>query len=153
LIAEERFGKSKCVVGLSKAVNRQGNLQVKEARAAPRERAFLKARVSYNDGAISMSCTVVQISPSGARLNFDSIVSLPEIFDIEVPHKSIACRAKLVWRDRTLAGVEFVPEAVASHDGNADYLAKIRTLEALNAKFKAQIAELTSQVRRLTEEV
>ena len=95
----------------------------------------------------------MQISTTGARLNLDSGFALPEIFDIVIPHRSIDGRARVVWRDQGQAGIEFVVEKVPAIGSTEDYNAKIRKLEELNARFKAQIAELTTQVRRLTEEV
>ena len=133
-------------------MNRNQNTQSSDARIARRERTFLKAKASYSDGAMSTPCTVVQISETGARLNIDASFVLPDLFDIEIPQRSITCRAKVVWRDQTQVGVEFMAGNVPALASAEDYLVKIRKLEELNAKFKAQVAELASQVRRLTEE-
>ena len=133
-------------------MNSDQNAEASEARVAPRERTFLKGKVSYSDGAMSTPCTVVQISATGARLNLDANFVLPETFDIEIPQRAIICRAKVVWRDKGQAGVEFLSGSAPTLGSTEDYLAKIRKLEDQIAKFKAQVAELTNQVRRLTEE-
>jgi PilZ domain len=131
---------------------RQQNLKPSDARVAVRERLFVTARISYANGAISSPCTVTQLSPTGARINVADALSLPEIFDISIPQRNFSCRARLVWREQSKAGIEFVVEAPAPEQTTADYQEKIRALEALNAKFKAQIAEMTTQLHRLTGE-
>ena len=128
------------------------NTQPSDLRQTSRERLFLPGRASYAHGAISTACTVLQLSATGARLNIEASFTIPEIFELSIPQRGIDCRARLVWREADKAGVEFLAEAPASEPSTDAYMAKIKNLEALNAKFKAQIAELTVQVRRLTEE-
>ena len=136
----------------SHAITQPAGPQPSDLRQTTRERLFLPARASYAHGAISTACTVVQLSATGARLNIDTSFTIPEIFELSIPQRGIDCRARLVWREGAKAGVEFLAEAPISEPSAEDYVAKIKTLEQLNAKFKAQIAELTVQVRRLTEE-
>lgn len=122
-----------------------------DTRRAVRVRTFLQARISYGDGAISNECTVNQLSEFGARLTLASTVALPDLFDIAIPQREISGRAKLVWRDNDQVGIDFL----GNEDRTApatDYLARIKALEAENAKLKAQIGALLSQVHRLTEE-
>ena len=126
--------------------------QPSDLRQTARERLFLPARASYAQGAISTACTVLQLSATGARLSIETSFTLPEIFELSIPQRGIDCRARLVWRGGDKAGVEFLAEAPNSEPSAGDFVAKIKTLEMQNAKLKAQIAELTVQVRRLTEE-
>ena len=126
--------------------------QPSDLRQTARERLFLPARASYAQGAISTACTVLQLSATGARLSIETSFTLPEIFELSIPQRGIDCRARLVWRGGDKAGVEFLAEAPNSEPSAGDFVAKIKTLETQNAKLKAQIAELTVQVRRLTEE-
>lgn len=130
----------------------RSNALQSDQREAARERIFLPARVSYGDGAISTACTVVQLSAIGLKLLVPETFSLPETFSVSVPQRGIDCRAQIIWRDGNKIGAAFVAEAPAEDPTREDYAAKIKALEVLNARFKAQIAELTNQVRRLTEE-
>ena len=123
-----------------------------EARAAPRERLFLAARLSYASGAISVACTVTQLSAIGAKIKVADPRSLPEIFEIIIPQRDLQCRARMVWQAESKAGIEFLPDTPAPRLTTADYIEKIRALEVLNAKFKAQIAEMTQTLHRLTDE-
>ena len=133
-------------------MNQRQNTQVSETRAAPRERMFVAARLSYAHGALSVACTVTQLSATGARLNIADPASLPDMFDISIPHKDFNSRARMIWREGSKAGIEFLAPAPAPEATTADYQEKIRVLEALNARFKAQIVEMTTQLHRLTDE-
>ena len=135
------------------SVDTLGNAMQAGQREAGRERIFLPARVSYGNGAISTACTVVQLSATGAKLIVPETFSLPETFSVSVPQRDIDCRAQIIWRDGNKIGAAFIVEDSAAEPTREDYAAKIRALEVLNSKFKAQIAALTTQVRRLTEEV
>ena len=123
-----------------------------EGRRAARVRTFLEARISYSDGAISTTCMVNQLSDVGARINIASTFTLPETFEITIPQRNISRRAKLVWRKDEFAGINFVDAAGASRAATADPTARIKALEAENAKLKAQIGVLMQQIHRLTEE-
>jgi hypothetical protein len=132
-----------------------GNTNSIEGRRALRVRTFLEARVSYSDGAISSPCTVNQLSDVGARLSIPSTVTLPAVFEIAIPQRGISRRAKLVWRRDDMAGIDFVDGEAATQHQQAqamDPTARIKALEAENAKLKAQIGVLMQQVYRLTEE-
>jgi hypothetical protein len=113
-------------------------------------RVVLQARASYGDGAISTQCTVNELSDSNARINIASSFSLPETFDISIPQRGISCRARLVWRRGDQAGIDFL-EADPALSTTIDPTVRIKTLEAENAKLKAQIGVLLQQVQRLTE--
>jgi hypothetical protein len=123
-----------------------------ETRRVTRERTFLQARIAFGDGAISAQCTVTQLSTSGARLIVSSSLSLPDRFEIAIPQRGVKFIARLVWRHDDQAGVEF-EELDESDSGPLpdDLPARIRELEAINTKLRAQVAELTLQVARLTE--
>jgi hypothetical protein len=124
-----------------------------EARRSLRIRTFLQARVSYSDGAISTACTVNQLSDVGARLTIAGAFALPDTFEVIIPQRGISRRAKLVWRKDDQAGIDFLGvEGGESNSATADPTARIKALEAENARLKAQIGALMQQVHRLTEE-
>ena len=122
-------------------------------RRAPRERAFLAARISYSNGAMSAPCTVMQISATGAKLNIPAAMNLPDAFQIAITQKSVDCRATLVWRRGDVAGVAFqrveAPEEQPAGDAAK---ARIKALLAENEKLKARIGELMTHLARLTDE-
>lgn len=132
--------------------NSPHNVNSSEARRAIRVRTFLQARISYGEGAISTECTVSQLSDGGARLTLASTVALPDAFDIAIPQRGISCRAKLVWRNDDQIGIDFLGGGDAPPPTIEDHLARIKALEAENAKLKMQISTLLQQVHRLTAE-
>jgi hypothetical protein len=126
--------------------------QSPQPRQSVRERTFLPARIKFGDGVLSTQCTVTQLSAVGARLNISASVSMPDRFDIEIPQRGLSNRARLVWRKDDQAGIEFDAPEAASAPQAGDLQARIRELEATNAKLRAQISELLVQVKRLTED-
>jgi hypothetical protein len=137
----------------SKVVDDPDDSKSIESRRAPRVRTFLQARVSYGDGAISTACTVNQLSDVGARINIAGTFSLPDTFEIVIPQRGISRRAKLVWRRDDLAGIDFLGgEEREQNSATTDPTARIKALEAENAKLKAQIGLLMQQVQRLTDD-
>jgi hypothetical protein len=126
-----------------------------EAKAHDTKRAMrvvLQARASYSDGAISTQCTVNELSDVGARINIATSFSLPETFDISIPQRNLTRRARLLWRTGNQAGLEFIESDGAALSPFAhDPTARIKALEAENARLKAQIGVLMLQVQRLTE--
>ncbi|HXW21083.1 MAG TPA: PilZ domain-containing protein [Roseiarcus sp.] len=122
-----------------------------DARRAKRERTFLPARISFGEGALKADCVVTQLSPTGARINLAAAVALPDRFNIAIPQRGLACRAKLVWRKDDLAGLEFDQTESVAAPTTQDANERIRELEAANAKLRSQVAELMAQVQRLTD--
>jgi hypothetical protein len=130
-----------------------GDIGPVEAQRSVRARTFLQARASYSDGAISTDCTVNQLSDAGARLSIAGSFALPEIFEIVIPQRAISRRVKLIWRKDDQAEVDFLTGDEAPPPPTAaDIAAKMKALEAENAKLRSQISVLLQQVHRLTEE-
>jgi len=122
-------------------------------RATVRQRTFLDARLSYGDGAISTECTVLQLSAKGALLSVAESVALTEEFEVAIPQKGIFRRARLVRRNEEQAGIAFLDrDAAAPTLSIEDRNVRLRSLEAENAKLKAQLGALLQQVHRLTAE-
>jgi len=124
-----------------------------ERRHDARERTFLQARLIFGHGALSTPCTVTQLSATGARLTLPEGVTLPDHFELAIPQRGIHCQARIIWRRDAQAGVAFAAEGEASlAPDSQDYAGRIKELEIVNGKLKAQVADLLAQVRRLTED-
>jgi PilZ domain len=137
----------------SKVADSPADMNAMEGRRSPRARTFLQARVSYRDGAISTTCTVNQLSDVGARITIAGAFSLPDTFEIAIPQRGISRRARLIWRKDDQAGIDFLGgEESERNSQTGGQSARIKALEAENAKLKAQIGLLMQQVHRLTEE-
>lgn len=75
-------------------------------RAAPRQRVLKGGRIVINDGFSTFKCTVRNLSETGARLKVESIVGIPDSFQLAMDDgRKYACTA--VWKTATEIGVKF----------------------------------------------
>ena len=121
-----------------------------EIRRDERVRAFLRARILFNNNNSSIDCTVKNISASGAKIEISSVLSVPNEFDLEVPQKGRTYRAKLMWRDANFVGVQFVEKGAVAAEQLETQSAR---LERENKKLKATIAILTKRLEGLGQDV
>lgn len=99
---------------------------VADRRPVSRKRSFLSGIVSYGDGAYSFRCAIKNVSPTGARLHFDTANNLPARFWLLNLHDRTAHQVRVAWANATEAGVEFenaVPLHQLPHE--LDYLKKL----------------------------
>ncbi len=80
---------------------------MRKERHSLRSKSFLKATVrSYNRNA-TFDCVVRNISLSGAKLELDQTLVLPQEFELDVPQRGALFRCELKWRKEGGAGVRF----------------------------------------------
>jgi PilZ domain len=117
-----------------------------QARRAERIRAFLGAKILFNNRSTTLDCQVRNISAGGAKLIVSPTVSVPEEFDLEIPQKGKTVRCRLRWRINDAAGVEFMDQTPATQV-RADSLAdRIRELEEENAALNRRIQQLCNRL-------
>ena len=133
-----------------------------DKRISPRLRSFLKGRVLFNGGQSSLDCLIRDISATGARLEISASVTLPDRFDLYLPHRDETCRAHLQWRRGAQIGVAFdqaqadgVPVMPAAP---GDVAARVEQLEAevglmrmLLTQMKAELETVKGTKRRATD--
>jgi hypothetical protein len=112
---------------------------------------MLGAVVMYNNKNSTLDCAIRNISETGARLVLSDSVTLPQEFDLHVPHRGRTYRARLRWRDADSVGVElFANEeavAAAERDRAPPKPRMAQDIEAENAALRAEVHEL----RRMLE--
>jgi hypothetical protein len=113
-----------------------------EHRSAARVRAVLKAEIRYNDGLMSTPCLVRDLSETGARLELEGDVALPDRFDLYIEKKHRIRRAIMKRRQGRDVGVAF-------DDVEAKPLPAGNGLAQRVSKLEVEIAEL----RRLLEKI
>ena len=74
-----------------------------EHRAEPRHKVFKSATISFGGGAIT--CTLRNLSDSGASLEVTSPIGIPDTFILEMEGGSRHCR--VIWRKEKRIGVRF----------------------------------------------
>jgi len=78
-----------------------------DQRIAPRLKALLAAKISFNNGQSTLDCLIRNLSDTGAKLIVSAAVTLPECFDLIIPQKSETRRARIAWRRGEEIGVRF----------------------------------------------
>ena len=79
---------------------------MQERRTEARGRTCLRGQISFGNRSLTYDCRVRNLSPSGARLKFESAVCIPSEFDLAI-RPGDRRRARLIWGDSTEAGVMF----------------------------------------------
>lgn len=81
-------------------------IQPVQERKFPRSRAFLGAKIVFNDSHSSYDCIVRELSEGGAQIKVENALAVPECFDLIVSDgRSFACEVR--WRRINAIGVEF----------------------------------------------
>ena len=76
-----------------------------EKRTSERERISKAGKISFGYKAID--CKVRNISAKGARLEVESTLGIPDTFRLEIVSTHSLRQCRVVWRKKTLIGVEF----------------------------------------------
>lgn len=115
-----------------------------EHREQERVRTLLAARLSFNDGAVTIACHVKDLSQGGARIVLAGSVPAPNEFDLIIPKHDLTRRCRIAWRNADQIGVAFLnaeeDEAALSPE------ARIRQLEEENAKLRAVVKRLQAEI-------
>jgi hypothetical protein len=80
-----------------------------EQRRSPRRAVRYPARIGADDGSEPRSCTLIDISQTGAKLLAEEAHQLPGEFVLLLGGATRKCR--IVWRSSEHVGVQFVPGA------------------------------------------
>ena len=116
-------------------------------RRAPRKKAYLKARLSFAEGILSMNCVVSQISSTGARLSLDGEPSLPDRFQVSIPQRDIDDEVRLVWRRGSHAGIAFHNPLADEPQSLSYYQSRVRALEAEIKGLRSTIGSLAARLK------
>jgi hypothetical protein len=118
-----------------------------EVRAAPRQRVMLAGKLSFHNGSFSTSCTILQLSATGARASVEGDLPVAQTFEISIPQRNIVRSARLVWRRGALIGLAF-EDADAPP---APPVVKTRDLEVENQRLKALVVKLEARLKEMQD--
>jgi hypothetical protein len=76
-----------------------------EKRIAPRKRILKAGKIEFGWGAID--CVVRNISSTGASLEVESPVGIPDRFDLVIVLDRLRRQSRVVWRKEKRLGVRF----------------------------------------------
>ncbi|MBL0406313.1 PilZ domain-containing protein [Microvirga aerilata] len=78
-----------------------------ERRSSRRWNTFLNGRIVFNNRCSVLSCTVRDLSETGARISFADVSALPEEFELEIPNRGMRVYGRLMWSRGATHGVMF----------------------------------------------
>lgn len=84
-----------------------------ERRNTTRRKAFLGAKAVFANGFQSYDCLVLNMSDTGAEINTSGAL-IPDVFDLQIPHRNRSYRAKVCWRKDEWIGVQFIESLAAA---------------------------------------
>ena len=76
-----------------------------EKRVTHRDRVLKAGTIEFGGGAID--CTVRNLSNSGAALDVNSPVGIPDKFALVLPTRGLHYACRVVWRGQNRIGVKF----------------------------------------------
>ncbi len=119
-----------------------------DKRTTPRLRSFLKGRVLFNGGQNSLECLIRDISPTGARLELSASVTLPDRFDLYLPHRDETSKVQIQWRRGSQLGIAFeqVERAPAAPPQAEDVASRVRQLETEVGLMRMLLAQMKSEL-------
>src|SRR5947208_11998290 len=80
-----------------------------EKRKSPRKNLRYPAYIDTGDGSPMQTCSLVDISDTGARMNLDASHKVANQFTLFLGHESGARRrCRVAWRNAIQIGVEFL---------------------------------------------
>jgi hypothetical protein len=85
--------------------NSEGNPNIRPHAA--RTRTFLKGVVYYNNRGTSIDCTIRDLSDTGAKIEFSSLVTVPDTIELFIPQKQRTYPARVMRREPYEIGVSF----------------------------------------------
>jgi hypothetical protein len=76
-------------------------------RNEQRHRILKPGLIVFNNGFSTIECTVRNLSEGGAQLKVESLIGIPDEFDLKLKDAG-AARAKIAWKRGTTIGIKFV---------------------------------------------
>ena len=119
-----------------------------EKRSSPRMRSFLKGRVLFNGGQTSLECLIRDISSTGARLELSASITLPDRFDLYLPHRETTSKVHIQWRRGSQVGVAFeqLESTPAMPSAPQEVAARVQQLEAEVGLMRLLLAQMRSEL-------
>jgi hypothetical protein len=85
---------------------REREIFVSERRSERRLKVLKEGRVLLDDY-VAVNCSIRDITPAGARLEFEGPVCLPSVFRLRLVSTEVTFPATVVWQRKLEAGIRF----------------------------------------------
>ena len=110
-----------------------------------RNRVYYGGLLAFNARNSTLTCIVRNFSTHGAKIEFEGSAILPDELDFTVERRGFSCLARLVWRDRNQAGLEFCEAHKPRTVVPLDWARKLRASERTNRLLRLHIEQLRSE--------
>jgi hypothetical protein len=122
-----------------------------QERDSVRAPALLRARIRFQNGKPDGRLPRSKRVPSGARLEVKPTVTLPHVFELEIPQRGAEFKCALMWSKEDLVGVKFL-SSIGPMPDNAPDAEGMEDLRSENVQLREEIARLTARILELTSE-
>ncbi|HSP23975.1 MAG TPA: PilZ domain-containing protein [Saliniramus sp.] len=116
-----------------------------DGRRSDRMRTYMAARISFNNGQVTVDCTIRNISDGGAKLQVSGAVTLPDEFELVIPQRHQKRRVRLCWRTDDFCGVAYL-DGHDEHAGASD-------ADTVEAGLRQHIRELEGKIAQLQRRI
>jgi len=82
--------------------------RVVETRTSPRQRSLLSGKVASRDGAMTVTCTIKDISETGARITVPGGLFLPQHIFLIHSRSPLVFEAEVSWMKAPQFGLRFI---------------------------------------------
>jgi len=90
-----------------------------ERRKVPRHRTLKGGLIGFNRAG-TIECRVRNLSPIGACLDVAGQIGIPDEFTLVVEHEQLKKKCRVIWRNPTRLGVEFLAEKLTPDIATAE---------------------------------
>ncbi len=115
---------------------------MQDRRANARDKVLLGGRADV-DAKASMSCTVRNLSESGACVEVDGYARLPDEINLTITRKGRSYLARVIWREANRLGLAF--RAMITDPGGSDLDARLRASEKKKRELQRRIKQLIGE--------
>jgi PilZ domain-containing protein len=128
-------------------------MRPEESQPPLRIRTFLKGIVYYDNRRASIECTIRDLSDTGARVAFTTLVSLPDNVELHIPQKQMTLPAQVRRREGNEIGVSFQnPRSDEPHRAiDGDLAERVTKMENEVAAMKRLLKKLPAKVLQTDE--
>ena len=112
-----------------------------ERRKQARSRVYLGCRITTDPRLTGLDGVVRNTSDAGARLAVPATATIPNQFELYIPHRQTACVVRTRWRRRDEVGVEIEAAQSGAAPIPLALARRVNLAEVENARLKRLLAE------------
>jgi hypothetical protein len=116
---------------------------MQDRRQSVRDKVLFGGVAEASERASAMNCVVRNFSDSGACVELDGVVGLPEQVTLKIARKGRAYLARMIWRQANKVGLAF--RAMITDSAESDLDARLRRSEKKKRELQRRINELLGE--------